>query len=47
MKPYLDAIEEVSSAGYENIALVQVGDDQDGFLRFWQDELQPALAERR
>lgn len=47
VKPYLDAIDEVTSAGYDNIALVQVGDDQDSFFRFWQDELQPALAERR
>lgn len=45
--PYVDAVEKVASAGYDNIALLQIGDDQDGFFRFWEDELQPALAERR
>ncbi len=36
------AVEKVAGAGYENIALVQIGEDQDGFFRFWQDELGPA-----
>jgi G6PDH family F420-dependent oxidoreductase len=31
---------------YDNIALLQIGEDQDGFFRFWQDELGPALRER-
>ena len=46
VQPYLDAVDEVEGAGYENIALLQIGEDQDGFLRFWQDELGPALRER-
>jgi alkanesulfonate monooxygenase SsuD/methylene tetrahydromethanopterin reductase-like flavin-dependent oxidoreductase (luciferase family) len=37
---------EVAGAGYDSIALVQIGEDQDGFFRFWQDELGPALRER-
>ena len=31
-------------AGYDEICVVQVGDDMNGFLRFWQDELAPRLA---
>jgi G6PDH family F420-dependent oxidoreductase len=46
VQPYLDAVEKVAGAGYDNIAFVQIGDDQDGFFRFWQDELGPALRER-
>jgi G6PDH family F420-dependent oxidoreductase len=46
VQPYLDAVDKVASAGYDNIALLQIGDDQDGFFRFWQDELGPALRER-
>jgi G6PDH family F420-dependent oxidoreductase len=46
VQPYLDAVEKVAGAGYDNIALLQIGDDQDGFFRFWQDELGPALRER-
>jgi G6PDH family F420-dependent oxidoreductase len=40
---YLDAVEQFTGAGFERVAFVQIGDDQDGFFRFWQDELRPAL----
>jgi hypothetical protein len=30
-------------AGFERIAVVQVGDDQEGFLRFWTNEVLPRL----
>ena len=46
VQPYLDAVGKVAGAGYENIALLQIGEDQDGFFRFWQDELGPALRSR-
>jgi G6PDH family F420-dependent oxidoreductase len=46
VEPYLVAVDEVASAGYDNIALLQIGYDQDGFFRFWHDELGPALRER-
>jgi G6PDH family F420-dependent oxidoreductase len=36
IKAYVDA-------GFERIAVVQVGDDQEGFLRFWCDEILPRL----
>lgn len=37
------AIRAYVDAGYEHIAVVQVGDDQESFLRFWQEELAPRL----
>ena len=46
VQPYLDAVEKVAGAGYDNIAFLQIGEDQDGFFRFWQDELAPALRDR-
>ena len=45
-QPYLDAFEQAVDAGYENIAVLSVGEDQEGFLRFWEQELAPALRER-
>ena len=40
---YIDAVREYIDAGVENIYIHQVGPDQAGFIRFWTDELQPAL----
>jgi hypothetical protein len=31
-------------AGYDEVCVVQVGDDKDGFFRFWTDELATRLA---
>ncbi|HEX5365592.1 MAG TPA: TIGR03557 family F420-dependent LLM class oxidoreductase [Acidimicrobiales bacterium] len=45
-QPYVDAVAKVADAGYDNIALLQIGDDQGGFLRFWERELAPALRAR-
>ncbi len=38
LRPYVDA-------GFDEVFVSQIGGDQEGFLRFWSDELQPALAE--
>jgi hypothetical protein len=46
VQPCLDAVGKVAGAGYDNIALVQIGGDQEGFLHFWEDELGPALRDR-
>jgi hypothetical protein len=43
-QPVLDAIKEWQKAGFDRIALHQVGPDQEGFFRFWEQELQPKLA---
>ena len=44
MQPYVDAVGKVAGAGYDNIALLQIGEDQEGFLHFWEDELGRACA---
>lgn len=40
---HVQAIKQFSDAGFDHVALVQCGDDQDGFLRFWTEELSPRL----
>ena len=42
--PYLEAIESCRLAGYDGVALHQIGPDQSGFFDFWQRELRPRLA---
>lgn len=42
--PVLEAVEQFRSAGYDHLYFHQIGPDQDGFLRFWEEELRPALA---
>ncbi len=41
---YVEVIQQYVDAGYDHVYLHQVGPDQEGFFRFWRDELQPALA---
>ena len=40
---HVKAIREFMDAGYDEVAVVQVGDDIDGFFGFWRDELAPRL----
>jgi coenzyme F420-dependent glucose-6-phosphate dehydrogenase len=40
---HVDAVAEYVKAGYDHVYLHQIGPDQEGFFRFWQDELGPAL----
>jgi hypothetical protein len=42
-QPVVDAVQSFLDAGYDHVYLHQIGPDQDGFFRFWADELQPAL----
>ena len=42
---HLELIRKYVDAGFDEIHLGQVGDDQEGFFRFWQEELEPALSE--
>ncbi|MDQ3680503.1 MAG: TIGR03557 family F420-dependent LLM class oxidoreductase [Actinomycetota bacterium] len=37
------AIGQFVDAGFDHVAVVQCGEDQEGFLRFWQEELRPRL----
>lgn len=39
----LSQIQEFEDAGYDHVLLHQVGPDQDGFLRFFEEELRPRL----
>lgn len=41
---HLDAIAEFVSAGYDHVYLHQIGPDQAGFFRFWEQELRPRLS---
>jgi G6PDH family F420-dependent oxidoreductase len=36
-------IRKYAEAGFDHLVLVGVGPDQEGFLRFWQDELAPRV----
>ena len=40
---WLEHLREYDNAGYTHIYFHQIGRDQEGFLRFWKDELQPHL----
>jgi coenzyme F420-dependent glucose-6-phosphate dehydrogenase len=40
---YVEDIRTYEQAGYTHIYFHQVGRDQDGFFRFWRDELAPKL----
>jgi coenzyme F420-dependent glucose-6-phosphate dehydrogenase len=42
-KRYLASIQEMVEAGYTHVYFHQIGPDQEGFFRFWKDELAPQL----
>ncbi len=37
------AVRQFLDAGFDHVAILQAGDDQEGFLRFWETELRPLL----
>lgn len=41
---YLEDIRKYEQAGYTHVYFHQIGYDQDGFFRFWTEELQPKLS---
>ena len=41
---HLAAITPYLEAGYDEVYVSQMGEDQEGFFRFWEQELQPRLA---
>jgi G6PDH family F420-dependent oxidoreductase len=43
-EPYVRAVRSFLDAGFEQIAIIPVGDDLDGVLRFWNEQVRPALA---
>lgn len=42
--PVVESVRSFLEAGYDHLHFHQVGPDQEGFFRFWEKELQPALA---
>ena len=40
---WLEDIRAYEQAGYTHVYFHQIGRDQDGFLRFWSEELEPKL----
>lgn len=44
VEPVLDSVHRFLGAGYDHLYFHQIGADQEGFLRFWTDQLAPALA---
>jgi G6PDH family F420-dependent oxidoreductase len=42
-EPYVEAARTFAEAGYERLAFLQIGDDQEGFFRFWDSELRGRL----
>jgi coenzyme F420-dependent glucose-6-phosphate dehydrogenase len=43
-EPVVELVRSWEQAGFDRIALHQVGPDQDGFFRFWEQEIQPRLS---
>lgn len=41
---HVDAVREYEGAGYDRIAIMDLGPDPDGFIEFFANELRPALA---
>jgi G6PDH family F420-dependent oxidoreductase len=42
-KRFVEAITEYADAGFEHIAVLPAGDDTQGFIRFFTDEVRPLL----
>jgi G6PDH family F420-dependent oxidoreductase len=40
---HLEGIRAYLDAGYEKVAVIDIGEDEAGFLRFWSEELGPEL----
>jgi G6PDH family F420-dependent oxidoreductase len=40
----VESVREYEKAGYDHLYFHQIGDDQDGFLDFWDSALRPALS---
>ena len=43
---HLASIRKFRDAGFDHLVLTGIGPDQEGFLRFWRDELAPRLRHR-
>jgi len=43
--PIVDSVRQYLDAGYDHLYFHQIGPEQEGFFRFWAEDLQPALAD--
>ena len=43
---HVELVRKYAEAGYTHVYLHQVGPDQEGFFRFWERELRPALVDQ-
>ena len=43
-EPVVEQVREWEEAGFDHISFHQVGPDQEGFFRFWEEELRPRLS---
>jgi coenzyme F420-dependent glucose-6-phosphate dehydrogenase len=42
-EPIVEQIREFEQAGFDHLYLHQIGPDQEGFFRFWREQVQPRL----
>jgi G6PDH family F420-dependent oxidoreductase len=42
-EPVVDLVRTWEQAGFDHLAFHQIGPDQEGFFRFWEEELRPRL----
>jgi hypothetical protein len=45
VEDFVEAVRPYVDAGYDEVYLSQVGEEQDGWFDFYERELRPALAE--
>lgn len=45
VEPVVESVKAFLDAGYDHLYFHQVGPDQEGFFRFWRDQLGPAVRE--
>jgi G6PDH family F420-dependent oxidoreductase len=43
VEPVVESVRAFENAGYDHLHFHQIGPDQEGFFRFWEKELEPAL----
>jgi hypothetical protein len=45
VEPIVESVRAYLDAGYDRLCFHQIGPDQEGFVRFCTNELQPALTD--
>jgi G6PDH family F420-dependent oxidoreductase len=46
VEPYLKVLQSYADAGFDTLHVSQIGPDQEGFFRFWTEEVSPRWRER-